>query len=122
MICIGRRSPLVSELIQEGDWKLIPIPSHIRVSAQHPALKTMTIQSGEFAEGQPAAEILTVGTTAFLAAREDTPSELVIAFLKALYADPPPCQGLIPRDQVTEWHPRAFHPAARRFFGLDEGS
>ncbi len=120
MICIGRRSDLVSELIQAGGWKLIPIPSHIRVSAQHPALKTMTIRPGEFAEGQPASEILTVGTTAFLAAREDTPSELVMAFLNALYADPPPCRGLIPRDQLTEWHPRAFHPAAQRFYGLDE--
>jgi TRAP transporter TAXI family solute receptor len=120
MICIGRGSVLVRQLIEVHQWRLIPIPSGVKISMEHRALDAMTIEMSEFPTRLMKQDIPTVGTTAFLAAREDTPSELVVAFLQALYEDPPPCQNLIPRDQVVEWPAKAFHPAARRFLKLSQ--
>jgi hypothetical protein len=60
--------------------------------------------------------IPTVGTTAFLAAREDAPAELIVAVLNALYDEPRPFKELIPRSQAAEWQGLAFHPAARHYF------
>lgn len=118
MICVGRGSSLVTRLISSGEWKLIPIPTAVRISLQHPALDAMTIESSEFPEGRVSEDIPTVGTTAFLTARDDAPSELVLAFLHALYAQPPPCAGLIPPSQASEWPVMGFHPAARRYLEL----
>ncbi len=36
--------------------------------------------------------------------------------LNALYDEPPPCIGLIPRTQAAEWQGLAFHPTARKYF------
>lgn len=116
MLCIGRGSPLVAKLLTAGHWRLVPVPRGIQISLQHPTLRPMTIESDELAVGISEEGIPTVGTTAFLAAREDTPSALVVAVLNALYESPPPFVGLIPRDQAAEWQGLAFHPAARHYF------
>ncbi len=117
MICIGRGSPLVRKLLDSNRWRLIPIPSGIEMSLQHPTLRPMTIEPGELPQSTASSVgIPTVGTTAFLAARVDTPSELVEAMLDALYSQPPPYEDLIPRQRAAEWQGLAFHPAARRYF------
>ena len=118
MLWFGRGSTLVNQLISEGRWRLIPIENGRRVSNQHPALHVMVIEASEFPGGEVTENVPTVGTTAFLVARDDTPSELVIAFLEALYQEPPPCLGLLPRSLAGEWGEKSFHPAARSFFGL----
>lgn len=120
MVCIGRGSELVRGLIEHHQWRLIPIPTAVKISLQHPALDAMSIETSEFPSAGIQQDVSTVGTTAFLAAREDTPSELVIAFLEALYREPPPFQNLIPRGQVAEWPAVAFHPAARQFLKLSD--
>lgn len=107
MICVGRGSELVNRLIDSGDWKLIPIPQSIDISLQHPTLRPMTIAQGN---------IPTVGTTGFLAARDDAPAELVLAVLESLYAEPTLEIDLIPRRRAAEWQGLAFHAAARRFY------
>jgi hypothetical protein len=121
MVCIGRGSPLVSKLLADGRWRLVPIPTGSQISLQHPTLSYMTIEPTEI--GRPATSesplsvgIPTVATTAFLAARADTPSALVLAALDALYDEPPPCVGLISRAHAAEWQGLAFHPAASRYF------
>ncbi len=120
MLCIGQGSPLVSKLLKDGQWRLVPVPRGVQISLEHPTLRPMTIEANELSgrlSGDATAEgIPTVGTTAYLAAREDTPSELVVAVLDALYQAPPPFIGLIPRDQSAEWQGLAFHPAARQYF------
>ena len=64
----------------------------------------MTIEKSHYASEQvPAEGIPTVGTTAFLAARYDTPGELVQAAIDVLYQPPPLIVGLIPSDQAAEW-------------------
>lgn len=120
MICIGRGSPLVTELLGNGSWRLVAVDSVIEIALQHPTLRPMSIEASDHPGQQiPQTGIPTVGTTAFLAAREDTPSELVTAMLEALYAEPAPCIGLIPRRRAAEWQGLAFHRAARRFFKVD---
>ncbi|MCG8653526.1 MAG: TAXI family TRAP transporter solute-binding subunit, partial [Pirellulales bacterium] len=117
IICIGRKSPLVSKLLASGRWRLVPIPSRIQISLQHPMLRPMTIGASEYSGiDLPEQGIATVGTTAFLAACQDTPSELVLAALEALYQEPPLCLGQISREHAEEWKGLAFHPAARAYF------
>ena len=123
IICIGRQSPLVSEFLSSGRWRLVAIPSAVSLSLQHPTLTPMTIDLSEYTDTDApvstdasVSRIETVGTTAFLAARQDTPNDLVIAALKALYEKPSLCVGLIPQSQAAEWQGLAFHPAARHFY------
>ncbi len=117
VVCIGRQSVLVTELLKSGDWTLIAIPEAERVGLEHPTLRSMTIMPDDYPDcGLPPGGIRTVGTTAFLAARFDTPDPLVTATLQALYASPLLVPGLIRQSQVAEWQGLSFHPAARRFF------
>ncbi|TWU58777.1 Serine/threonine-protein kinase PrkC [Rubripirellula tenax] len=117
MICIGQGSPLVTRLMAERKWRLIPVTEGIQIALQHPTLRPMSIEASDHPGIElPATGIPTVGTTAFLAARDDSPGELVTAMLDALYEDPAPCYGLISRRHAAEWQGLAFHPAARRFY------
>ncbi len=82
----------------------------MKIAGDHPgALDAMMIEASEFPGGEVTDDIPTVGTTAFLVACEDTPSELVFAFLEALYQEPKPCHDLLPRSQAKEWRAQAFH-------------
>jgi hypothetical protein len=117
VICIGCGSRLVSEMLRDGEWLLLPIEEGVRVSLLHPTLKSMTIQPEEYEQVTlPPSGIETVGTTAFLAARYDAPEELVTATLTVLYEDPEVIPGLIPFPRAAEWQGLALHPAARRFY------
>jgi TRAP transporter TAXI family solute receptor len=117
VICIGKGSSLVSRLLTSGQWKIVPIPSAIQISLQHPTLRPMHIQSNEYAGANlPQGGIATVGTTAFLAARQDTPGDLVSAALHVLYEDPTIFPSLISRSNAAEWQGLSFHPVARRYF------
>lgn len=122
VICIGRGSPLVSRWLASGRWRLVPIAGSISIALQHPTLRPMTIEPADYpAAGLPAGGVPTVGTTAFLAARYDAPSELVTAALGALYDPPLPIAGLISREQAAEWQGLVLHPAARRYFAQFSG-
>ncbi|MEM9586954.1 MAG: serine/threonine-protein kinase [Planctomycetota bacterium] len=119
VICIGRGSPLVSNLLSNGGWRLVPMSRQqsTSIGLQHPTLRAMTIAADEYAGTDlPADGIETVGSTAFLAARLDTPNELVTATLNALYRVEMDQLQMIPRERAAEWQGLAFHPAARRFF------
>jgi TRAP transporter TAXI family solute receptor len=117
VICIGKGSSLVSRLLTSGQWKLVPIPSAIQISLQHPTLRPMHIHSNEYVDANlPQGGIATVGTTAFLAAQQDTPGDLVNAALHVLYEDPTIFPSLISRSNAAEWQGLAFHPVARRYF------
>lgn len=117
MICVGRGSELISSLISSGRWKLVPIQDALSISSHHPSLDPLMIQAEE---NLGVREIPTIGTIAFLAAREDTPSELIQALLETLYQEPKLCENLLPRDLAGELRANSFHRAARSFFGLTE--
>lgn len=117
MICIGRGSPLVTGLLSSGRWRLIELSQGIEIALQHPTLRPMAIDSSDHPGADlPKSGVATVGTTAFLATRTDAPSELVTELLNALYDEPAPCIGLIPRRRAAEWQGLAFHRAARLFY------
>ncbi|MEM9646386.1 MAG: serine/threonine-protein kinase, partial [Planctomycetota bacterium] len=117
VVCIGRGSALVSKLLESGDWTLVDVPEYIDIALQHPTLKPMTIRPEDYPSVQlPEGGIRTVGTTAFMAARFDTPGPLVTAALHALYEPPELFPGMIRRRQSAEWQGLSFHPVARQFF------
>ncbi len=121
MICIGHGSPLMTDLLKSGRWRLVPIPKAIQIALHHPTLRPMTIEEGDYQSEQiPAEGIATIGTTAFLASRYDAPGELIQAALEALYQEPPMIAGLIPREMAAEWQGLAFHPVARQYFAQIE--
>lgn len=117
MICVGRHSQLVTDLLETDKWRVIPIKKHAQIAWEHPTLLSASIHADEFPDAMGISEeIPTLGTTAFLAARKDTPAELVMAALHALYAEPAPVDGLIPRSTAAEWHGLDLHDAARDYF------
>ena len=128
VICSGRGSRLVNELLASQRWRLLSIPTAIQIALRHPALRPMTISASEYPGAElPAEGIATIGTTAFLAARRDAPSALITAALEALYsappAYPPPAVSepslaveLIPKERAVEWQGLRFHPAARSYY------
>lgn len=120
VICIGRRSKLIGDLLDQG-WGLLPVQQAIEVSLQHPTLRTMTIPPTDFPSANlPPGGIPTVGTTAFLAVRTDLPDKLVTLTLESLYESPPLFPGMIPRLNAAEWQGLVFHPAARRYYAQSQ--
>jgi eukaryotic-like serine/threonine-protein kinase len=120
LMCIGRGSPLVDQLLGSGNWQLLSIPNCVDLSLEHPTLLPMQIAASDH-EGLdiPADGIATVGTTGFLAARTDAPADLITRTLELIYKHPPTTQ-LIPRHQAAEWQGLAFHRAARKFYESKE--
>ncbi len=117
VVCIGRGSQLATSMLQTGFWRLISLPATIDIALQHPTLRPMTISATDYPGcGLPEGGVATVGMTAFLVARFDTPDSLVTAALQAIYQSPPIAAGLIPRRQINEWQGLALHPAARRYY------
>ena len=108
---------------EDAENKFLPMYNENRILQEHPTLLfPMTINASELSSvvttsSATVTDIPTVGTAAFLAAHEDTPSELVIAVLDAIYQTPPPFPGLIPREQAIEWQELLLlHDAAREYY------
>ncbi len=117
IVCIGTGSQVVTNLLQSGQFQLLPIVEARRVSEDHPTLRPMHIPAAEYPPGSvPEQGIDTVGMPAFLTARLDTPNVLVSAALTAIYADPLLDTRLIPRRAAAEFQNMVLHPEARRFF------
>jgi len=123
IVCIGKGSQMVRSMLASGadgsggGWRLIDLPSAIDISLQHPSLRPMSISPSDYPSANlPPNGIATLGTTAFLVTRWQTPDRLVTATLAAIYRSPDPIPGLISRDRATEWQGLGFHPAARRYF------
>jgi TRAP-type uncharacterized transport system substrate-binding protein len=119
LICIGRGSSLVDDLLK-NDWRLMAIPQHVEIAMQHPTLLPITINQTHYDASSviPPEGIATVGTTAFLATRRDAPSALVQSTLELLYQPPRIFVGLIPREHAAEWQNLIYHDTARHYFEL----
>lgn len=116
ILCLGRGSDLVDQLLQSGRWSILEIPTAVDIALAHPTLRPMQIHPSDHPGiDMPVGGITTVGTTGFLAVRTDAPADLVTTTLRVLYQYPPTAE-LIPRRQAAEWQGLAFHPAARAFY------
>lgn len=128
IICIGRGSQLITDLLVSGRWKIVPIPpTGIQTALQHPTLRPMNIGINDYVDEKNGSQgfniagpIATVGTTAFLVARKDTPRELVKAVLETLYDPPTLFPSMISRRHASEWTDLVFHPAARHFYEREQ--
>lgn len=119
MLCLGRHASLVDDRIGDG-YRLISVPDAVDIAMRHPTLRPMRIDAADHPpDAVPAGGLSTVGTTAFLAAREDAPAAMITAALESIYADPP-IDDLIPRDRASEWRGWSFHPAAAAFYEQTE--
>ena len=116
LICVGRGSSLVADLLQTG-WQLIPIPQTGKILREHPTLKRAEIEPTHYAGADiPPQGVETVGMTAFLAARRDAPSALVEATLDVLYQPPEIISEMITRKSAAEWQQLDLHHTARHYY------
>lgn len=117
ILCIGVGSELIKEMLGQRGFALIDIPESIRVSQEHPTLRPLQIKAEVYPSiNLPPSGFQSVGMTAFLAARMDTPDVLVDAALDAIYSEPLLFPGMIPKRGAAEFQNMQLHPAARRFF------
>ena len=117
ILCIGIGSDLVKNMLDDQEFTLIGIPESIRVSQEHPTLRPLQISADVYPSvNMPPDGFQSVGMTAFLAARMDTPDVLVEAALEAIYSEPILFPGMIPKRGAAEFQGMQLHPAARRFF------
>jgi TRAP transporter TAXI family solute receptor len=117
IVCMGTGSPLVTEMLRSGRFKLLEIPDALQVSADHPTLRPLRITSESYPDRLvPNEGVETVGMPAFLAARFDTPAVLVRAALDALYESPAIDRRMISRSVAAEFQGMQLHPEARRYF------
>ncbi|MEL7267518.1 MAG: serine/threonine-protein kinase, partial [Planctomycetota bacterium] len=117
VICIGLGCDIMHDLLASDHWTVLPIDRIDLVSQDHPALITMRIIPEDYPEADILAEgVQTVGTTAFLATRTDTPNRLITATMEALYGQPPLITGMISKERAAEYQGWTMHPAARRYY------
>lgn len=115
--CVARGSKIIAAALGSKNFYLLPLSDALNVSLDHPTLRPLQILASDYpAADLPAAGVSTVGTTAFLAARRNSPSSLVTAALEALYENEIEVPRMITRQQAAEWQGLALHPAAREFY------
>ncbi|MCA9219768.1 MAG: TAXI family TRAP transporter solute-binding subunit [Planctomycetales bacterium] len=118
IITIGAGSHTVQALLESSNFELIPVVDSQRLSLEHAAYRPYIIKAADYggAKAIPDEGVLTVATTAFLAARADAPDILVTTALDILYSPDSTSSNLISREFAAEWQGLALHPAARRYY------
>lgn len=117
IVCIGVGSELMKEMLYKHHFVLLGIPESIHVSQEHPTLRPLQISPDAYPDlDLPPEGFQSVGMTAFLAARMDSPDVLVESALAAIYDEPILFPGLIPKQKAAEFQGMQLHPAARRYF------
>lgn len=118
IVTIGAGSQTVQALLDSSDFELIPVGDSQRLSLEHAAYRPFIIKSADYGGAKSISEegVLTVATTAFLAARADAPDVLVTTALDTLYSPDSTPSNLISREFAAEWQGLVLHPAARRYY------
>ncbi|QDS89738.1 Serine/threonine-protein kinase PrkC [Rosistilla ulvae] len=115
--CVARGSKIMAAALQSQQFQLLAVEDPLNISLDHPTLRPLQILPADYpAADLPADGIATVGTTAFLATRRNSPAVLVTATLEALYRSEISVPRMITRQQAAEWQGLALHPAARAFY------
>lgn len=127
----GFFNPDLCELLQNGQFEILPILDTEALTVRYPFYSAGTIPRGLYAEqtrdhpAVPATTIPTIAVQAFLAARKDTSDALVTRSLAALYEEDlrGAFPNFLPLEQAKTWSDAPRHPAAARYFdpfgGLD---
>ena len=111
-------SEIVTTILKSGKYRLIPLADPVSFQLDEPSFRYFPLVEKHYPEcGLDANGIVTVATTAFLAASNDTPAILVKAILSNLYTpDTVAATGILRADEAAHWQGVAWHPAAREFF------
>lgn len=107
----------MQQLLGNHDFHLIPIVDAMDFALEEPTLHALTLTRAMYPESNIAdSGVLTVATTAFLAARTDAPSLLVEKVLECLFQPEVVEQcGLMSAERAAHWRGLAWHPAAQQF-------
>ncbi len=120
ILTTGIGNNALNRALATGIFDLVPIDDAEALARKHYHFRPYKIPAGLYSESPrtPNADVPTVATTAFLAARQEAPALLVEETLEALYLGVGPWDfpDLIPREEALQWRPWALHPAARSFY------
>lgn len=118
-VVVQTGNAIMRDLLADGKFKLLPIEEAMEFSLDQPTFHALALTKSMYpACDLPQGGILTVATTAFLAARADAPDILVEKVLECLFspATIEEC-GLLSAERAAHWQGLAWHPAAQRYFG-----
>lgn len=118
-VVVQTGNAMMQDLLAEGKYELLPIEDAMEFSLDQPTFHALAITKNMYpASNLPPGGVLTVATTAFLAARADAPDILVEKVLECLFS-PKTIEecGLLSAERAAHWQGLAWHPAAQRFFG-----
>jgi hypothetical protein len=81
------RSPLIDELLDTGDYRLVPIRDHDALARSIPGARPDYIPAGLYGPGRriPGEPVPTISVTQLLVARDDVPGRIVRDVLECLY-------------------------------------
>lgn len=120
IVTTGLLNPDLGRLLATGEYDLIPILDADALSIRHRHFTPVTIPRGFYLEGPavPPADVPTVATTSFMAARAGFSDLIVEATLDALYEGD--LQRQVPtamsRQDAARWQDFPIHPASRSYF------
>jgi len=118
-VVVQTGNAMMQELLAEGKYKLLPIEDAMEFSLDQPTFHALLLTKSIYPSSNlPAGGVITVATTAFLAARADAPDILVEKVLECLFS-PETIEecGLLSAERAAHWQGLAWHPAAQRYFG-----
>ena len=118
-VVVQTGNAMMQELLAEGKYKLLPIEDAMEFSLDQPTFHALPLTKSMYPSSNlPAGGVITVATTAFLAARADAPDILVEKVLECLFS-PETIEecGLLSAERAAHWQGLAWHPAAQRYFG-----
>lgn len=96
----------------------LPIPAAVEFALGEPSFRPLMLTAEDYpGTDLPADGLATVGTVAFLAARQDTPPVLVDSVLKVLFQPEFVNEyGIVTAEHAAHWQNLPWHPTALEFF------
>ena len=118
-VVVQTGNAMMQKLLAEHHFHLLPINDAMEFSLDQPTFHALALTSNMYPGSElPPGGVLTVATTAFLAARADAPDVLIEKVLDCLFS-PKTIEecGLLSAERAAHWQGLAWHPAAQRYFG-----
>ncbi len=117
-VVVQTGNAMMQELLANGNYQLLPIENAIEFSLDQPTFHPWPLTQNMYPGSDlPESGVVTVATTAFLAARADAPDILIEKVLECLFS-PKTIEecGLLSAERAAHWQGLAWHPAAQRYF------
>jgi TRAP transporter TAXI family solute receptor len=118
-VVVQTGNAMMQKLLAGGTYHLLPIEDAMEFSLDQPTFHALPLTQSMYPGSDlPSGGVVTIATTAFLAARNDAPDVLVEKVLECLFLPETIKEcGLLSAERAAHWQGLAWHPAAQRFFG-----